>query len=174
MQEIRAAKQTMFAKGDKLYSILAMKCPRCHEGKLWRSPLYKMKLYDMYTNCPVCGLKYEQEPGFWYGAMYMGYTFSSGALLIVMLITLLVLKWDIPHVFLAIGITAIIGFTFNTRLSRSVWLNIMVSYNPNWKEQNQEREKKREELRAKGVNVDETSSLTSQGRHGFESDNQAL
>lgn len=73
----------MFSKGDKIYSIVAMKCPRCHEGKLWKSPLYKMKFYDMYDNCPVCGLKYEQEPGFWYGAMYMGYTFSSGALLVV-------------------------------------------------------------------------------------------
>ena len=164
----------MFSKGDKIYSIVAMKCPRCHEGKLWRSPLYKLKFYDMYENCPVCGLKYEQEPGFWYGAMYMGYTFSSGALLIVMLITLLVLKWEIPQILTAIGITALIGFTFNTRLSRSTWLNIMVSYNPNWQAQNKARDKKREELRAQGVNVEETSSLISHGHHGFESNNKVL
>jgi hypothetical protein len=126
----------------------------------------------MYENCPVCGLKYEQEPGFWYGAMYMGYTFGSGALLIVMLVTMLVLKWSIANVLIAIAVTAVLGFTFNTRLSRSVWLNIMVSYNPNWKIQNEARDKKREELRAQGVNVDETSSLTSQGHHGFESDNK--
>jgi hypothetical protein len=126
----------------------------------------------MYENCPVCGLKYEQEPGFWYGAMYMGYTFGSGALLIVMLVTMLVLKWSIANVLIAIAVTAVLGFTFNTRLSRSVWLNIMVSYNPNWKIQNEARDKKRDELRAQGVNVDETSSLTSQGHHGFESDNK--
>lgn len=159
----------MFTKGSKLYSIVGMKCPRCHEGKLWRSPLYKLKFYDMYENCPVCGLKYEQEPGFWYGAMYMGYTFSSGALLIVMLITLLVLKWEISWVIGTVLVTAVIGFTFNTRLSRSAWLNMMVSYNPNWKLQNEAREKKREELRAKGIDVDDVSSLTSQGHHGFES-----
>ncbi len=162
----------MFSKGNKIYSIVGMKCPRCHEGKLWRSPLYKLKFYDMYENCPVCGLKYEQEPGFWYGAMYMGYTFSSGALLIVMLITLLVFKWDIPHILIAIGVTAVIGFIFNTRLSRSAWLNIMVSYNPNWEKQNEERDKKREELRAQGVDVFATTSLTSQGKHGFESKNK--
>ncbi|MBP6731100.1 MAG: DUF983 domain-containing protein [Chitinophagales bacterium] len=164
----------MIGKGDKIYSIVAMKCPRCHEGKLWKSPLYKMKFYDMYDNCPVCGLKYEQEPGFWYGAMYMGYTFSSGALLIVMLVTMLVLKWELPQILTAVGITAVLGFTFNTRLSRSTWLNMMVSYNPNWKKQNEERERKKEALRAQGVNVDETSSLTSQGKHGFESDNKIL
>jgi hypothetical protein len=128
----------------------------------------------MYENCPVCGLKYEQEPGFWYGAMYMGYTFSAGALLIVMLITLLVLKWDIPQILTAVGITAVIGFTFNTRLSRSAWLNMIVSYNPNWKQQNEERERKKAELRAQGIDVDTSTSLTSQGRHGFESDNKIL
>lgn len=164
----------MFEKGSKIYSIVAMKCPRCHEGELWRSPLYKLKFYDMYENCPVCGLKYEQEPGFWYGAMYMGYTFSSGALLIVMLIALLVYDLEMSQILAVILITALIGFTFNTRLSRSAWLNMMVSYNPNWKKQNEEREKKKAELRAQGINVDEVSSLTSAAHHGFESDTKFL
>lgn len=164
----------MINKGDKLYSIVGMKCPRCHEGELWRSPLYKMKLYDMHENCPVCGLKYEQEPGFWYGAMYMAYTFSAGALLIVMLVCMFVLKWDLTQILTAVGITALIGFTYNARLSRSAWLNMMVSYNPKWKQQNEEREKRKEELRKQGIDPNETSSLTSQGHHGFESNNKIL
>jgi hypothetical protein len=90
-------------------------------------------------------------------------------LLGVVLITMLVLKWEIPQILTAVGIAAVIGFSFNTRLSRSAWLNLMVSYNPNWKQQNEERERKRAELRAQGINVDESSSLTSQGHHGFES-----
>ena len=135
----------MFSKGDKLYSIVGMKCARCHEGPLWRSPLYKLKLYDMHEHCPVCGLKYEREVGFWYGAMYMAYTFSSGALLIVMLITMLVLKWELPQVFVAIGITALIGFTYNARLARSTWLNMWVPYNPDWKVENDLMEKKKKE-----------------------------
>lgn len=136
----------MFNKGDKLYSIVGMKCPRCHEGPLWRSPLYKLKLYDMYERCPVCNLKYEREVGFWYGAMYVAYTFSSGALLIVMLITLLVLKWDLPAVLTAVGITALIGFTYNARLARSAWINIVVDYNPDWKKENEERAARQKEL----------------------------
>ena len=139
----------MFAKGDKLYSIIGMKCPRCHEGPLWRSPLYKLKLYDMHERCPVCNLKYEREVGFWYGAMYVAYTFSSGALLIVMLITLLVLKWELPAVFTAVGITALIGFTYNARLARSVWINIIVDYNPDWKKENEEKAARQSELISK-------------------------
>lgn len=129
----------MFGKGTKLYSMVGMKCPRCHEGPLWRSPLYKLKLYDMYEHCPVCGLKYEREVGFWYGAMYVAYTFSSGALLIVMLVTMLVLKWELQSVGIAVIITALIGFTYNARLARSVWVSLMVDYNPNWKKENEEK-----------------------------------
>lgn len=27
----------------------------------------------MYKSCPVCGLDFEREPGFFYGAMYFSY-----------------------------------------------------------------------------------------------------
>jgi hypothetical protein len=45
---------------------------------------------------------------------------------------------------------------------------MMVSYNPNWKQQNEERERKLAELKAQGVDVNDVSSLTSQGHHGYE------
>ncbi|MCW5906419.1 MAG: DUF983 domain-containing protein [Chitinophagales bacterium] len=143
----------MFGKGSKLYSIVGMKCPRCHEGPLWRSPFYKLKLYDMHESCPVCGLKYEREVGFWWGAMYVAYTFSSGALLIVMLVTLLVLKWELPAVFTAVGITALIGFTYNARLARSAWINMVVHYNPNWRKENEENEKKLSEAKPEAAPI---------------------
>ncbi len=50
----------------------------------------------------------------------------------------------------------------------------MVCYNPDWKEQNEMRRKKKEEMRAQGINVDETSSLLSEGQHGWESDNKVF
>jgi hypothetical protein len=40
----------------------------------------------MYKNCPHCGLQYEVEPGFFWGAMYIAYAIISaffvGALII--------------------------------------------------------------------------------------------
>ena len=30
----------------------------------------------MYESCPVCGLKYEREPGYFLGAMYFSYMLS--------------------------------------------------------------------------------------------------
>lgn len=124
----------MCKKGSKLYSIVAMKCPRCHEGKMFNSPLVpQFKLYDMPEKCEVCGLKYESEPGFWWGAMYVGYAFSSGALLITALLCLTVFDLPLSTTWWVLGVTAIIGFTYNARLARTTYINFWVDYDPSKK-----------------------------------------
>ncbi len=58
---------------NKLEATVKMKCPRCHEGDIFESknPFAWGKMTTMHTNCPNCNLKYEREPGFFYGAMYV-------------------------------------------------------------------------------------------------------
>ena len=119
----------MFKKGDKLYSILAMKCPRCHEGALFNSPIYQGKIYDMPDRCPCCGQSYNLEPGFYWGSMYVAYAYSSGALLIVAGLCLLVFHLSLSVTLAILGITALVGLFYNARLSRSTWINIFVAYN---------------------------------------------
>lgn len=124
----------MIGKGNKLYAIVNMKCPRCHEGKQFRSPLLAGKVYDMHEKCPVCGQRYEIEPGFFWGAMYIGYALSSGALLIVALLCLMVFQLSLPQTYFVLAITFLIGFFYNARLARSIWLNMYVHYDKNWKD----------------------------------------
>ncbi len=58
-------------------ALLALRCPRCHEGQLFSHPAYNLtKFADMPTACPVCGQAYEPEPGFYFGAMFVSYAFS--------------------------------------------------------------------------------------------------
>jgi len=38
---------------------------------------------DMNTHCDVCGLQYEIEPGFFWGAMYVSYAISCAILIIL-------------------------------------------------------------------------------------------
>ncbi|MGB0368672.1 MAG: DUF983 domain-containing protein, partial [Flavobacteriales bacterium] len=65
-------------KGSKIYSMLRLKCPRCHEGDLFlhKNPYSFTKLEKMPDNCPVCDQKYWPEPGFYYGAMYVSYALT--------------------------------------------------------------------------------------------------
>lgn len=120
----------MATKNNMVYNIVAMKCPRCQQGDLYRTPLAKGKIYDMYTHCPVCNLKYDLEPGFFWGAMYVGYAFSSGALLITALLCLMVFDLSLPVTYGILGVTAVIGVAYNARVARAVWLNMYVDYDP--------------------------------------------
>lgn len=65
-------------------ALLAQKCPRCHRGKLFTHRMYDLAHFtDMPAACPVCGLAFEPEPGFYFGAMYINYVFTTAIVLVV-------------------------------------------------------------------------------------------
>ncbi|WP_242922305.1 DUF983 domain-containing protein [Pontibacter liquoris] len=62
---------------SRLGAILACRCPRCRRGEVFTHSALKLRKFDeMHENCPVCGLHYEVELGFFWGAMYISYAFS--------------------------------------------------------------------------------------------------
>ena len=69
-----------FKKGKKIYSIIYNLCPKCHSSPFWPSSNpYKniiIKNKGDIGFCKKCNLKYEMEPGFWFGAMYISYAIS--------------------------------------------------------------------------------------------------
>ena len=54
-----------------LWSALRQRCPRCRKGKMFRG------LLAMNDPCPVCGLIFQREEGYFLGAMYVSYLLSS-------------------------------------------------------------------------------------------------
>jgi uncharacterized protein (DUF983 family) len=119
----------LLKKGTKTYSIVKMKCPRCQEGDMFRTPLLpKLKLLDMHDNCPVCGQSFNLETGFYWGSMYISYMYSSGALLIVAGLCFLVFHIPVVPSLILLALTTLIGFAPNARLSRSTWINFFVHY----------------------------------------------
>lgn len=62
---------------SKFKAVLNGKCPRCKEGNMFESRAYDLRNFDkMYEYCATCQLRFEPEPGFYYGAMYVNYAFS--------------------------------------------------------------------------------------------------
>ncbi|NBA88192.1 DUF983 domain-containing protein [Emticicia sp. CRIBPO] len=117
-----------------LSTALQLKCPRCGEGELFeaKNPYTKGKMLAMHTHCPNCGLRYERENGFFYGAMYISYMFNIA--LFVTAITSYYLffedmvdwRWFIGGYVALTGLLTPIIF----RLSRSIWIMFMVKYDP--------------------------------------------
>ncbi len=101
-------------------------CPQCRQGKMFKYPLWKIsKFAEMNENCPVCGLKFEVEPGFWYGAMFVSYA-NTILLLVIMGVGIFYIFNDPPTVYYIVAITimSIVLVPFNFRISRSVFLHL--------------------------------------------------
>ena len=52
--------------------------PKVQERDMFKhgNPYKKLTLnhiFDMHEQCPVCGQKFDLEPGFWYGTGYVSY-----------------------------------------------------------------------------------------------------
>ncbi len=125
----------MLKKGSKLNSILTGTCPRCQNESMYedKNPLHFQKVLKMNDYCSHCGLKYQIEPSFFYGAMYVSYALNVGLGIVVFLITFLLLKLNLKTSFISIISSMIILSPYVLRWSRNIYINMFVSYDPKTK-----------------------------------------
>ena len=114
-----------------LVHILNNDCPHCLEGKVFKEKniFLNIGFPKMNQYCPHCQFKFEKEPGYFFGAMYVNYglTVAQG-----------IATYLIAHQFFAetfdlriIGIISaviIIMASFNIRLSRLLWIYMFKNY----------------------------------------------
>jgi uncharacterized protein (DUF983 family) len=118
-------------KGNKLYSIFRFKCPHCHEGEFYvdRNPYHLSTAGDILEACPVCQRKYEPEPGFYYGGMYVTYAMAVATFATVYT-AMLVLYPDAPlwlDAALVIGALVVLAPWYYA-LSKLIWANFFMHY----------------------------------------------
>ncbi|MBK8627727.1 MAG: DUF983 domain-containing protein [Saprospiraceae bacterium] len=110
------------------------KCPRCQEGDLFVKPFEFSKPVNMPENCPVCNQKFEPEPGFYYGSMFLSYIFSAFFFLGIIGLCLIVFKMSLNAAMGVLLLIAALTYMFFLRMSRSIWINLMIKYDPKAKE----------------------------------------
>jgi uncharacterized protein (DUF983 family) len=119
-------------KGTKSYSILKLKCPRCHEGDLFvNNRLFAFKkLLVMPDRCAHCNQDYYIEPGFYSAALWISYPIE---LLLIIPTIFSGLIMDNSHQVFQILFPALVVLLFALqvpimRISRAILLNITVAY----------------------------------------------
>ncbi|WP_452230809.1 MULTISPECIES: DUF983 domain-containing protein [unclassified Lacinutrix] len=103
---------------------LNCKCPNCKKGNIFnnRGSLLLFKIPKMSARCSECDFKFEREPGFFFGAMFVSY-----ALAVAQMIASLIVFWSFIdlspiRVFLIITLIAFLLGAVNYRISRSIWI----------------------------------------------------
>ena len=122
----------MLKKGTKIYSILTGTCPRCHQERMYK----KQNMYlpsetlAMNDTCSHCGLKYKFEPSFFYGAMYVSYGVGIAFAVAAFIISYVFFNSTLKTSFLAIVGTLVLFMPVIMRLSRNIWINFFIKYEP--------------------------------------------
>jgi uncharacterized protein (DUF983 family) len=106
---------------------LAKRCPRCGKGGLFS------RWTEMADACPRCGLVFEQEEGYWVGALTIN-TMVSLVLFSLVITVYVVATWPDTPVLLAIvfGSLAAIVFPFLFYpFSKTLWVALdLALFNP--------------------------------------------
>ena len=95
-----------------------------------KNPYHMGKIFEMDERCSHCGLKYKIEPSFFYGAMYVSYAVGIAFAVAAFVIANLFLGADLITTFIAIIGTLIVFMPVIMRISRNIWINMFVKYDP--------------------------------------------
>ena len=122
----------MLKKGSKLNSILTGTCPRCQEESMYldKNPYHLKNIYTMHENCSHCGLHYQIEPSFFYGAMYVSYGLTVMIGVAAFIISKVIMGLELTQSFIAIILTLIVTMPITARLARNIYINMFVSFDP--------------------------------------------
>jgi uncharacterized protein (DUF983 family) len=108
-------------------AMLTQKCPRCRAGQIFRGHI------TMSDDCPVCGLHFEREQGYFLGAMYLSYALSVPILGLLMLaVYLLVPELRFEFIVLVATIAYLPFVPLVFRYSRVLWIYFERWANPNF------------------------------------------
>jgi uncharacterized protein (DUF983 family) len=114
---------------SRLSSILSMTCPRCRQGHMFGKMdfLHPLKMNKV---CEVCGQKFEPEPGFYYGAMFISYVFIGFFSLAFVGLSVFYFHLSVEIAILALLAFLALIFLWNLRFSRSIWAHLVIKYDP--------------------------------------------
>lgn len=115
---------------SKIGSIVHLTCPKCRKGEMFTRPgLFQfIKPLSMHESCEYCGQKFEIEPGFWYGALWMSYPLVVLVELPFLLMALFSTFGSPWIAFEMMCVAFLICWPLFMRLGRSIWIHVWVRY----------------------------------------------
>jgi uncharacterized protein (DUF983 family) len=107
-----------------LINFFKTKCPKCENGKIYHGFYLKARMNE---KCPSCQLKFEKEPGFFFGAMYVSYAMSIAECVTVFVICgFFTGDYFNALSLIPITLTLLIMLPINLKWSRIAWIYLFI------------------------------------------------
>jgi uncharacterized protein (DUF983 family) len=104
--------------------VIRQRCPRCYRGSVFRGR------FAMNARCPLCGLEFGREPGYFTGAMYVSYTLAALLFGGLALACWLATGWPLEGVLVAAGLLFLPFVPAIFRYSRVIWMHLDRALDP--------------------------------------------
>ncbi len=112
-------------------AILSGLCPRCRRGAIFKASIVR-GIPGMHERCPACDLRFEREPGYFLGAMYISYAIATPLLVAFVIAFALATDWSWTARVL-VAIACFLPFTpVITLFSRIVWIYLDRAIDPGY------------------------------------------
>jgi len=85
----------------------------------------------MNVSCTCCGTRYEKEPGFFQGAMYVSYALTVGWFIITWAADSFIFKSETWQYLTFVISTIILFMPLTFRISRLLWMNFFIKFDKN-------------------------------------------
>lgn len=103
-------------------NLLKGKCPKCKKGDIFETKgnVFLLKAPQMHARCKECNYKFEKEPGYFIGSLYISYALAVAE----MLALFLAVVWFIPieYILVLILLGLVTLSFFNFRYARIIWI----------------------------------------------------
>ncbi|TXI87894.1 MAG: DUF983 domain-containing protein [Crocinitomicaceae bacterium] len=102
--------------------IVRCKCPKCKTGKIFEDNgnVFVLRAPRMHAVCSSCGYKFEKEPGYFIGSLYVSYALAVAEMLFLFCICFPFLSFEMLFLVLILGLL-LLSF-FNFRYARTIWI----------------------------------------------------
>ncbi len=110
-------------QGINFGAMLAGKCPRCHQGAVFK-PLFGRGALSMNRRCAECGLDFEPESGYYLGAIYVSYGIAVLTVLPFAVALIFVAGASLAVTMALTAMVTVLGMVLMFRISRIVWLHV--------------------------------------------------
>jgi uncharacterized protein (DUF983 family) len=117
------------ANFSTLKGIFRQLCPRCRTGRIFRSTIYWgwPKMNDL---CPVCGLHFDREQGYFLGAMYFSYVLGSAVICVFAAILWGLTTWRLEKITIGAILLFLPFVPVITLFSRVLWIYLDQAIDP--------------------------------------------
>ncbi|EJL67114.1 DUF983 domain-containing protein [Flavobacterium sp. CF136] len=116
---------------NTLIHILKNECPNCHKGKVFKDKniFLNFGFPKMNEHCSHCNYKFQKEPGYFFGAMYVNYGLTVAQAIATYCVAQFFFEktFDLRIIPIIAGVIITFSF-FNLRFSRLLWIYMFKNY----------------------------------------------